>query len=249
MKRYKYAVLKYYNSVVSEECLCIGVLFQDVATGERIFNPIKNFKRLEVFDDEIDIEFFRYYLQSIKEEVELNIFNYQKGFDIEQYIKTYVNEIRFSNIYVSDTEDKNFIENTTKLFLKFDYHKRERLNKDTEKKYIRDILKSKKIKYSTVPVIGSRNEEIKFDYQIGDYAIKVFSFKDKELVRLISTAKTWAYNAMELKDKKKAIFVYDYDEDIIQSKEFKIIIDILKEYSYKTLSHEAGMEFILNLNL
>lgn len=246
MEEIKYSVLKYYNSVIAEECLCVGILFHNITTDQRTFNAIKNFKRLESFDDEINIEFFKYYLSSIKEETENNLFNYNETFNIEAYTKAYVNELRFSKIYTSNNIDENFIENTTKLFLKFDYSKSERLHKNLETRYIRNIFKENGIAFTSKPVLGFYKEPILFDFQTENYAIKIFSFKEKKLNRLISNAKAWSYNALEIKPYKKTIFFYDLD--ILDSKEFKIIMEILSEHAYKLLPLEEGLDLITKIS-
>lgn len=148
METIKYSVLKYYNSVISKEYLCVGILFHNITTNQRIFNIIKNFKRLESFDDEINIDFFKLYLLDIKDETENNIFNHNTNFDIASYTRTYVNELRFSKIYTSSNSDPNFIENTTKLFLKFDYSQKERLQKNLETKYISSILRTNMVPFT-----------------------------------------------------------------------------------------------------
>ena len=44
MYQVEYASLKYYNNVISEECLYIGMLFHNLTTGKRDFRYISNFK-------------------------------------------------------------------------------------------------------------------------------------------------------------------------------------------------------------
>lgn len=100
--------------------------------------------------------------------------------------------------------------------------------------------------FTSKPVIGTHNEPINFDYQTDNYIIKIFSFKEKNLSRLISSAKTWSYNAMELKPYKKTVFLYDLD--ILNSNEFEIIMNILSEYAYKLLPLEAGLDFITKIS-
>lgn len=246
MKIIQYAGLKYYNSCVSDECLYIGMLFNDITTNTRIFKSIKNFRRLQSFDDEISIDFFKAYLKSIKEEVECSIFNFKEKFNMEEYVKYYTNEIRFSDIKTVETDDDSFIENTCKIFLKFDYEKKDRLNKDTEKKYIKQILKSKNISFTTNPVAGKYNELINFDVATDEYGIKFFSFENKELNRLITNAKAWSYSAEELKGSIKSIFLYDLD--FTESKEFNAIINILKKNADAVMPISNGIEFISNLS-
>lgn len=242
MERISYAVLKYYNSIISEECLCVGIAFQNLSTGERYFNYIKNYQRLQIFDDEIDTNFVKLYLGSIQEEIEPNIFNFNTPFDLNLYVKNYVNEFKFSKVFTTDTDDPLFVQNITKLYLKYDYDRKERLSKNTEQKYIRQIIRSSNKNFTSRPVIGKKREPINYDYQNDEYAIKLFSFKDKTLSRLMSSAKTWAYNAQEMSDTKKTIFLYDID--ITESKDFSIIFDILAEHAYKIMPFEDGIEFI-----
>ena len=43
MSRIEYAALKYYNNIISEECLYIGMLYHNLTTGKRDFRYISNF--------------------------------------------------------------------------------------------------------------------------------------------------------------------------------------------------------------
>lgn len=242
----QYAGLKYYNSCISDECLYIGMLFNDITNNVRTFKSIKNFHRLQSFDDEISIDFFKAYLKSIKDEVESNLFNYDDDFNMQDYVNFFTNEIRFSNIKTVETEDERFIENTCKIFLKFDYDKKERLTKDVEKKYIKQILKSQNIDFSTDPIYGIYNEPIRFDVTTDRYGIKFFSFENRELKRLIRDAKAWSYSAEELRDSKKTIFLYDLD--FSESQDFNAIINILKKNAEVVMPMQAGIEFISNLS-
>lgn len=242
MKKIEYAALKYYNSCISEECLYVGMLFNNITDNERKFISIKNFRRLSVFDDDINIDFFKDYLKSIKDEVETNIFNYFKEFDMKEYIRPFTNELKFSKITSVETDESDFMENICKLYLKYDYDKKERLSKETEKHYIQRVLKSSNIPFTREPICGKHNEQIKFDFVTDDFVIKVFDFEDKDLTRIISSVKSWAYNAREMKEEKKTIFLYD--SDILGSEEFRIIKSILSEDAYKVLPVDRGIEYI-----
>ena len=137
MYQIKYAALKYYNNVISEECLYIGMLFHNLTNGKRDFRYISNFKRFQSFDDEADINFIKAYLSGIKQQVEENIFNYNMNFSISNFTKIYVNEFRFSDITTIEVaENEDYVENLTKMYLKFDFSKAKRLSHSEEKKYI-----------------------------------------------------------------------------------------------------------------
>lgn len=119
MYQVEYAALKYYNNVVSDECLYIGMLFHNLTTGKRDFRYISNFSRFQAFDDEADIDFVKLYLAGIKQQVEENIFNYNSSFSISDFKKIYVNEFRFSEITTMEIEEtEDYVENLTKLYLK-----------------------------------------------------------------------------------------------------------------------------------
>ena len=119
MYHIEYAALNYYHSPISDECLCIGVLFHNVTTGQRDFKYISNFQRFHAFDDEADVDFVKLYLRGIKEEIENSAFD--KKFDLASYIRVYANEFRFSSVRtLSVNETENYVEDLSKIYLKYD---------------------------------------------------------------------------------------------------------------------------------
>ena len=242
MYQIEYAALKYYNNIISEECLYIGMLFHNLTTDEREFRYISNFKRFQAFDDEADISFVKAYLAGIKNQVEKSIFNYQIQFSISEFTRIYTNEFRFSDItslYVN--EDEDYVDKLTKMYLKFDYAKEKRLSNKEEKKYIRMILSSKNVSFSKPKVYGNYNENIVFDYLVGDIAIKLFSFKDKEAIKLIPSAKQWSFSAEELSGKYKIYFLYDCDNS---TPELQIVLKILRKHG-NVYQLREGLDHIL----
>ena len=242
MYQIEYMALKYYNNVISEECLYIGILFHNLTTGERNFRYISNFKRFQAFDDEADVDFVKLYLAGIKQQVEENIFNYNNPFSIAEFIRIYVNEFRFSDITsIEVAEDENYVDNLTKMYLKFDFNKSKRLSQSEEKRYIRKILSSSNAEFSIPKVSGIYDENVNFDYIIGNVAIKLFSFKEKNVTKLIPTAKQWAFSAEELKDRYKIVFLYDTDDD---SPPLKIVLQILKKHA-AVYPLQEGLDYVL----
>ena len=119
MYHIEYAALNYYHSPISDECLCIGVLFHNVTTGQRDFKYIANFQRFQAFDVEADVDFVKLYLRGIKEEIENSAFD--KEFDLASYIRVYANEFRFSSVRtLSVNETENYVEDLSKIYLKYD---------------------------------------------------------------------------------------------------------------------------------
>lgn len=242
MYQIEYTALKYYNNIISEECLYIGMLFHNLTTGERSFRHISNFKRFQAFDDEADVDFVKLYLAGIKQQVEKNIFNYSNPFSVSEFIRIYVNEFRFSDVTAIEvTEDENYIENLTKMYLKFDFNKSKRLSQAEERRYIRKILSSTNAEFSVPKISGIYDESVNFDYIIGDVAIKLFSFKEKNVAKLIPTAKQWAFSAEELKDRYKIVFLYDNDDD---SPSLKIVLQILKKHAV-VYQLQEGLDYVL----
>lgn len=243
MYKIEYAALKYYNNVLTDECLYIGMLFHNLTTGERHFRHISDFNRFQRFDDEADINFVKTYLTGIKQQVEENIFNYDVDFKIADFTRIYVNEFRFSNVMVIEVEDnENYVEKLTKMYLKFDFKKNKRLSQAEEKKYIKKILSSSHAAFSVPTISGVFEENVKFDYIIGNVAIKIFSFKEKSPAKLISTAKVWSYNAEEVKDQYKVVYLYDDASD--DSPQLKIIMQILKEHA-DIFQIQDGLDYVL----
>lgn len=243
MYHIEYAALNYYHSPISDECLCIGVLIYNVTTGQRDFKYISNFQRFHAFDDEADVDFIKLYLRGIKEEVETTIFNFNHEFNLDSYVRVYANEFRFSSIKsLAVNENENYVEYLSKIYLKYDLAKSQRLNGNEEKKLIRRVLESNNLEYSTQKVDGPYCDEITFDYQVGNLCIKMFSFKGKNLKRVIGSARQWSFVADELGMQKKVLFIYDSDDEDINN--LNIIIKILSKNA-KVLKLDDGMDYII----
>ena len=182
MSHIEYSALNYYHSPVSDECLCLGVLFHNITTGQRDFKYISNFKRFQAFDDEADINFVRAYLVGIKEDVETSILNYKDSFDLHSYVKVFANEFRFSTIKkLNVDENEDYVDALTKVYLKYDLAKSQRLNSNEEKKLIKRVLETNNLEYSNGRISGE--------------------FNDRQ----------WSFAAGELAGVKKVLFIYDSD--------------------------------------
>lgn len=244
MYHIQYSALNYYTSPISNECLCIGILFHNLTTGKRDFKYISNFKRFHSFDDEADVDFVKLYLRGIKDEVENSIFNCNNNFNIHSYIKFYANEFRFSSVKTLDvSESEDYVNDLARIYLRYDLAKSQRLNSNEEKKLIRRVIEANNLTYSTQKIIGPYEDEIAFDYQIGNLFVKFFSFKDKNLKRLIGNARQWAFITNELSvSKKNILFIYDYESNDKHNQ--NIIIKILSENA-TVLALDMGMDYIL----
>ncbi len=246
MCKVQFSVLSYYPSIVTNENVNVGILFHNLTTDERTFHIMKNWNRLESFDDELDIEFMKKYLYGIKIECERNLMNNDKEFCLQDYIRFYVNELKFCNIKEADVIDvEDFILTTEKVHMRLDFDKNERLSRDSEVKYIKMMMKSNKVKYSARAVTGGYNENVQYDYMVGNYAFKNFTFEDKKISKLIMNAKAWAHTAEATKDKYKTIFVYDVEKD--DSSSYHIIMNILGEHAYKMMPSSDVIDFVIKM--
>ena len=240
-----YSVLSYYPSFITNENVNLGVLFYVVENNYASFYSIKRWERVRAFDDEVDIDFMKDYLKGLSQDVESNLFNYQNKFNIEEFVRYYVNEYKFSNIQTVETDEVDiFIDETKKMYLKYDFEKGERLGKDKEKQYINRLLRTQNIPYNKDKIRGYFNEKIQYDYIIGEYGIKLFTFEGKNLARLINTAKTWSYTAREMKDRYKTVFIYAKEN---RNEYYDSIIQILKENAQDIMPLDEGIDYLLSL--
>lgn len=246
MCKIQFSVVSYFPSVITNENINIGILFHNLNTDERTFHIMKNWNRLESFDDELDVVFMKKYLYGIKAEAENNFFNSEQEFSLKDFIKYYVNEIKFCNIREVNVENVDeFIINTEKVYMRLDFEKSERLSKDRELKYIKLLMKSNKIRYSSRAIPGLFDENVHYDYIVGNYGFKNFMFEDKNISRQIMNAKAWSHTANTLKGKYNTVFVYDIEKD--DSSSYRIVMKILKENAYKIISNSEVLDFVIKI--
>lgn len=244
----KFSVLSYHPSFLTGETINIGILFQHENKGT--FTKITKWHRLEVFDDELDIEFAKVFLSGIEDGINNHLFN-QTKFSIENFTRFYINEFKFSPIHTLNVNNKeDFIETTRKIYLKYDYDKQDRLKKKEELKYLRELLKSKDVDYSSYGIKGIYNENIKYDYIIGEFGLKLFELSNDNMHTIVNQIKIWAFNSNELKEKYKTIIIYTTsgDSNISDNPYFKSICDIVdKSCIFSIMEFDKCLNF-LNIN-
>lgn len=243
-----FSVLSYHPSFITTESINVGILFHDIKNDIRIFETTSNWNRVKTFDDEIDINYIKAVLDGIKNEVEnCDLFSFSEEFNMEQYVKFYVNELKFSEVAPANTDSfEDFIEETKKIFLRYDFDKKDRPNEKQQLKYVKEFLKSNNIEYSSKSIIGKYDENINFDYTIDDYVFKMFTFENKNISKQLFAAKSWAYNAEKIKPRYKTIFIYDIEKE--NDPQYCTIMKILKDSSYKVMKLSEAIDFILKLN-
>lgn len=235
----EYSPLNYYHSQVSNECLCLGVLFHNITTSERDFYYISNFKRFQAFDDEADVDFIKAYLKSIKEDISSSLFSNKEDFSLNEYKKVFVNDFKFQRtITVESNNYKSTVNDIYKLYLKYDLEQKKRLSKANEKEIIRNILIAQSFDYTTGKIKGLYNDDISFDYISNNLYVKYFSFNSNTLKKQIPTARNWSFIAEEVKDKGNVLFIYDSDAS--ENNDLKSILNILGKNAKITKLSEAS---------
>lgn len=128
-KLLKYSVLRYVPSHLSGEKINLGILFSEENTGYHSFYCTKNFQRIKYFDDELDRKTLSSFLAEIKEDVEGEWNN--KNFNIDEYIKFYINNFCFEKTVSIIYEDlDSMIESLKTTKFRFDYVESERTSKE-----------------------------------------------------------------------------------------------------------------------
>lgn len=204
----------------------------------REFKYSKKFSRLSTFDDEIDISMVKKLLQSISDDVSGNLFTYNK-FDIDQYTKFFVNDFSFEKPKLIEYDDmEEIVKKLHKTYFRFEY----------DKAIIAKLISADgKVVKRDECVYGSCNEKITYDLVTEDFCIKIFDFDGKNLNKLVNSAKTWSWNAMQ-DNEKKLIIIYRYTEEHSKyNEEFKIIMDIFNKSNTRIYDIEDGMRMLQNV--
>lgn len=163
----QYAVLRYRPDLYSGESLNVGVVYHNLTTGERDFKLMKNFNRLWSFDDELDPEFTFDSIEAFKNDwLTGNLLNnYTK---LKDYTKFFVNEFYFGKIKDEKTENySEFIQSSSKFFLRRGLPSNERLNKSQNLRFIETFLKANSLEFQKNKAIkGYYNDSYTFDYYV-----------------------------------------------------------------------------------
>ena len=245
MVNVQYSILCHYPSIVSKDCITLGVLIFNEDEQKVIFETTKNWQRVKSFNDELDIDLIKLQLEGIKEEV--SDYCEQASFDLSDYTRFYIGEIKFTDVTNIIVDDFNkFAAECKRQYLICDLDKKDRPSQSEQLEFIRNIFKNSAIDYKSGKITGYFDENVGFDFIINDYAIKIFSFDGKKEKMLIKCVKDWAYDAYKLKDKYKIVFVTDINPEY--RKEYRTVFKILQEECYKIINIQDLMPFVAKLN-
>lgn len=165
-------------------------------------------------------------------------------FDIEQYTKYFVSDFTFEKPKSIQYDDLNdMMERLHKTYFRFEYEKAERPSKEDDKTIIAKLMSAegKNVKKDEC-IYGSCNEKITYDLVTDEYCIKIFDFDGKNLNKLVNSAKTWSWNAMQ---EQKLVIFYRYNEECSKyNDEFKVIMDIFNKSQTRVYDIEEGMRML-----
>lgn len=240
----QFSILGYYPTMLVNENITVGIIFKNLDTEEIRFEIARDWQRIVKFDDDADISFMKKYLNGIKIEVENNIIDNEKKIELKKYIKSYVNQFKFGEILtcIDDNFDK-IIDNTTKIYMKSNYSKEERLKSKESLKWIKNIMKSSGIVYKTNTIKGEHGENVNYDFIVNNYGFKRFLFEGKDEKQMVQIVKAWSFTAEEMLGQYQTVFVCDEE---INTENYKMLKQILKKNSKDLINEKELYEFIQN---
>lgn len=244
-----YSVLRYSPLRIAGEYINLGIIFDAGKDEYREFRYSKKISRVTNFDDELDAEVIKQLLRRIKEDVEGNLLttNY---FDINEYTKFFVNAFCFEKPRQISYEDLGeTVESLYKLYFRFEFEKEERPTREDDQKIVARIFNESGIKTArNQAVCGAFNDQITYDIVTDDYKIKLFDFDDKDLKRLINSARSWAWIAdHDAEDNVMIMYRYSNDGARGHNDEFSVILNILNASKATVMTVENGISSIQKL--
>ena len=120
----KYSVLRYSPSKVAGEKINIGILFSD-RQGKRVeFRHTSNWQRVKSFDDELDINTLKSFVEGVKLDVDYAMES-GASFDLEKYIKFFINGFMFEREQKIQYDDwENTVKKLNSIYLRFDLERK-----------------------------------------------------------------------------------------------------------------------------
>ncbi len=216
MKKDKRAVLGtiyYMPNIDRKERINVGVVLHSPEDNFLKIEFIDKLHRLKVFDDELDLDFFKLYSKAIENEFTNDFFKPIDIFDYDLIKKksyNYVNLFRFEieDILVYDQIEKVYAD-SKKRKLHYDFDKEDRLtplqkNKIIVSSYYKEYESD--IKYQPF-IDGLFDEKINFDFEIFDIKVKLFEFNKNNYKHYPNQIKSWLFNAKN--SQKNIIFIIE----------------------------------------
>ena len=92
-KSLKYSVFKYSPFASPDKETSLGILFSEESIGYRFFYHVEDLERIAGLDEKLSKPAIKEFLLGVEEEVSDD--RYNNGFDIDRFIKYYINNYKF----------------------------------------------------------------------------------------------------------------------------------------------------------
>ncbi len=252
MAKCVYTSIEYFPKCFSNESINVGFIFHNATEGSINFLRSKNKKRITSFDDELIYEDYNMLMDAFEEFItkpfKSTLFSTNddivKRFN-ENYLDSikncFLNEFRFSNIMKINSDNPlEDCKDYSKLYLYFDYDKKDRLSEENISKIVRKQLKrelsSMNVMYNekvNVDGITEYGEPMKIDFKVGDEVyIKILDIRTDSFLKL-NTAKVWAFNKQYFDNKNLTlIFALTSKPETVEEHAYYDILEATKAPIY-----------------
>ena len=229
----KYAVLKYVPNIERNEKINIAIVLHYPETEQIEMEIINNWKRVKGFDDEADIQFLKKYVEGVKEQFSINLFNDFDGinlkdrFLLDQLTRYFVNKFVFEiHEITTDEQFSSLLQYLKDVYLYYDISKEKRISENESKAFIEQHFLENNILYERRGTKNAIQEEygnnINFDYKIDDKYYKLIFLTEDNYSGYVAILKMWIANSIMLrKEKKELIFVLDDNLNNEKTKSYK----------------------------
>jgi len=249
-----------------EEFINVGLVFHIPSEGFATVETVRSFGRIRAFDDEVDFELLKTVLLGIQQDLSTdNLINNpiddpRKENFLEDYTRTFVNQIQFSDVRsILSSDPKKDFQNLVKLYLHYDFDKTKRLNERqirkimahifyTDEKYKRAIKSKPKISVKSGKV--TETIDMDFEYLSKNHQkryVKVLNlaYSESQSRRAINEARILYYEVEKIKSSTKADVQFDAVVYTMQNKNDNIqtALEISREISdIKEVQNEQDLE-------
>ena len=245
----QYSIFRYTPSLIAGEHINLAAIFYYKESNFREFYSISKWKRVSSFDDTVNVPLLKSLMFDMKNEIGTPIDN--PYFDIEKFCAQYNSEFYFDQCesLCDISEDSLFdqIEFIKKLYFQFEYEPTKRPTCEEQKKFLYQLLRSKKIEYTrNASRKGVYSEEITYDYIFKNFGVVFFNFNSKQITgTILNKVKAWAWNVENSYLHLKLIALYDAEDE--SRADIQPAINILSKYAYQTINIHNGFSDVLKL--
>jgi hypothetical protein len=243
MRRIDISVFSYSPSLVANERINLGILFHDPEKGVTRFEHTQKWGRIAAFDDELDLDVLKDIFEGIKKQVEPSLL--VDATNWRTFIRRFVNEFQFSTPITVETEEiEPFVEETKRIYLRYDYQRHERPSVSSQKSYMRKLLKNVE-GFSEGNVMGTFQENVPYDYRVGAQGFKHFAFENRDVSKMILSIHGWRDIANEMKNSIHTVFIYD--TDALRDPQVAIAIAMLRDSAAQVLDMTQAASLVAEL--